>query len=368
MTASWLGTLVADWNAVQWVLALCLLLVGFVGLLVIYTLYLRLSSARAARLAEQVKAQWQPVIFQALFDESVQADFNSTRLPARKVAAFSRLWCSVLEMIEGESHERLRRLGRILNLESALLPLLKQRRFEKRLLAVTCLGYLGGESASHRLQRIIDVETSPVLSLAALKALMKIDQKAGLHWLFAARYQHHWPTERLVEVLEQVDQRRAIAAVKRAMSIERIERLPDLLKLLAGVHAHLSEEEIRVLADEYSASPDVISHLLPLVNHAPLHDWVRAMLAHADVRVRIQAARTMKRVGRKDDLPALVPLLKDRDWWARYRAMQAIWSLPGVSPDRVGSEVAALKDQFARDILRHVAQENHWRREARWTR
>ena len=276
------------------------------------------------------------------------------------VPAFCRLWCSLLDMISGGAHDRIRAIGQDLQLFSRLQPLFRHPRFEYRLLAVVCLGHLGGVQASHRLQDVIAEEKSPVLALAALDALMSVDQPAGLYWALIGRKQHHWPTERLVQVFSQADKEWVVDALMRAIDNGDREDVPELLKLLAGLHMPLAATDIRALSEKYASSPEVISHLLPLVNHSVLHHWVRALLRHKQTSVRIQAARAMRRVGRTSDLKPLLPLLRDPDWWVRYRAMQAIDALPGVPKQEIENQVTRLSDPFAVDILKHVESENAW--------
>lgn len=353
------------WNAAEWVLVVCLVLLALILLLILYTLYLRFWAAIEIRRAHRVKVLWQPLFFACLLPTGNARIDRLPVLPSSMVPAFCRLWCSLLEMISGGAHNRIRAIGQDLQLFSRLQPLFRHRRFEYRLLAVVCLGHLGGVRASHRLQDAIATEKSPVLALAALDALMVVDQSAGLHWALVGRNQHHWPTERLVQVFSQADKEWVVAALMRAIDNGAKEDVPELLKLLAGLHMPVAATDIRALSEKYASSPEVISHLLPLVNHSVLHHWVRALLRHRHTNVRIQAARAIRRVGRSSDLKPLLPLLKDPDWWVRYRAMQAIYTLPGVTRQDIVDQVAQLDDPFAVDILNHVESEYAWQQRVR---
>lgn len=134
--------------------------------------------------------------------------------------------------------------------------------------------------------------------------------------------------------------------------------MPFVLQLMAGLRLELPGDALSSLA----ASPegqksDVLSQLLSLVQQPDQHDWMVKQLDHESPQVRVQAARALLRLGRPEDLERLMPLLRDRVWWVRYRAMQAILALPNVDIEEVRALVEELADPFARDIFQHVERE-----------
>jgi HEAT repeat protein len=86
-------------------------------------------------------------------------------------------------------------------------------------------------------------------------------------------------------------------------------------------------------------------------------DDVRALLAHPDWQVRVQAARALGRIGEHADAGRLAALLADREWWVRYRAAQALVDLPALSRQDCESLCASLTDRFAADMLAQVLAE-----------
>jgi HEAT repeat protein len=86
-------------------------------------------------------------------------------------------------------------------------------------------------------------------------------------------------------------------------------------------------------------------------------DDVRALLAHHDWQVRVQAARALGRIGERADAQQLLALLADPQWWVRYRAAQALVDLPALSRQDCKSMCAALTDRFAADMLAQVLAE-----------
>nr|WP_308633763.1 HEAT repeat domain-containing protein [Massilia sp. YIM B02769] len=85
---------------------------------------------------------------------------------------------------------------------------------------------------------------------------------------------------------------------------------------------------------------------------------VRALLAHEDWQVRVQAARALGRIGERADAERLVALLGDAQWWVRYRAAQALLELPALSGADLAALHASLTDRFAADMLAQAMAES----------
>ena len=108
---------------------------------------------------------------------------------------------------------------------------------------------------------------------------------------------------------------------------------------------------------ELSHDPEVLAACLRLLRSAEDLPLVRECLSHQDLRVRVQAAVALGRLGQEDDAERLVPLLSDRQWWVRYRAAQALSRLPHMDEPKLKTIQAAQSNPFARDILAQVIAE-----------
>ena len=71
----------------------------------------------------------------------------------------------------------------------------------------------------------------------------------------------------------------------------------------------------------------------------------------------MQAAKVLGRVGEREHLALLQSLLDDPEWWVRYRAAQAIASLPFVGPNQLRAMRRKQNDPYARDILNQAMAE-----------
>ena len=69
------------------------------------------------------------------------------------------------------------------------------------------------------------------------------------------------------------------------------------------------------------------------------------------------AARALGRIGNTSDQALLLDLVEDRNWWVRYRAAQALASLPGLSRGDLAAMRARTSDRFAADMLDQVLAE-----------
>ena len=62
-------------------------------------------------------------------------------------------------------------------------------------------------------------------------------------------------------------------------------------------------------------------------------------------------------IGDRGDVPRLVALLSDREWWVRYRAAQAVAELPWLKRADLDALHASLEDRYAADMLAQVVAE-----------
>jgi HEAT repeat protein len=110
----------------------------------------------------------------------------------------------------------------------------------------------------------------------------------------------------------------------------------------------------RALDDESVA---IVTAALRLVNLPGSRGRVRALLAHQDWQVRVQAAKALGRIGDRGDVDRLAALLGDREWWVRYRAAEALVDLPWLARADLAALHASLTDRYAADMLSQAMAE-----------
>ncbi len=102
---------------------------------------------------------------------------------------------------------------------------------------------------------------------------------------------------------------------------------------------------------------EVLIAALRIAADPRLRSFVLNLARHENWRVRMQAARTLGRIGQPNDIVTLIDLLSDREWWVRYRTAQALASLPFLDRTQLQALADAAADRFAGDMLRQVLAE-----------
>lgn len=89
-------------------------------------------------------------------------------------------------------------------------------------------------------------------------------------------------------------------------------------------------------------------------------DQVIPFLNHAIPFLRIQAAKTLGRIGDISDIPLIIPLLSNKNWWFRYRAAEAIINLAGDNYPYLENMIHSEDDPVVTDVIKHVLSERNW--------
>jgi HEAT repeat protein len=216
------------------------------------------------------------------------------------------------------------------------------------------LGHLQDREAWPQLLRLTGMD-DPTLSLTALWALVRIDPQAAAEYLTPMFIEREdWAMSHVAGILQQAGT--PVAAVLAGMLPRlSVQRLPRALRIAEALRIDLPADALAAaLANGEIA---VITAALRIVNTPLLQVPVRALLAHEDWQVRVQAAKALGRIGERADVERLVLLLADREWWVRYRAAQALVELPWLRRADLEALRASLEDRFAADMLAQVMAE-----------
>ena len=104
-------------------------------------------------------------------------------------------------------------------------------------------------------------------------------------------------------------------------------------------------------------NPEVLAAALGVATGHSAVPRIDELLAHPAWYVRMQAAKLIGRMGRKEDAERLERLLSDAEWWVRYRAAKALVRLLGVDVPELECVRLRLHDRYARDILEQAIAE-----------
>ncbi|HEX4942840.1 MAG TPA: HEAT repeat domain-containing protein [Usitatibacteraceae bacterium] len=295
--------------------------------LVIALVVLRLERGiRVRRLAAHI-ARWRMALHVAMESpgEATLPDIAPVDLPV-----FLQLWNHLQESLRGEASDNLARVVREKGLVPAIRELAIRRALRHRLVAITALGHLR-EAAAWELLASLARDPDPVLSFAAVRALLRIDARRALEdHLADAVHRADWSLARLGTALQEAGPDEVTPPMERVLADPPADGLERLLKLAKFAH----RERVSAMIHGWlgaSAKAHVIAAALDFVEDAADLPRVRGATRHGAWHVRMSAARALGRIGGERELALLLAMLDDPSWWVRYHAAQAIVALPGLA-------------------------------------
>lgn len=324
-------------------------------LLLAQVLFLRALLNRRARRRALLLAHWRPLILQGLAERPAQLP----PLHPEDFAAFALLWNHFHEVMSGVSRDRLNDLGYAVGLDRMAIDRLGGSVCEAQLLAILTLGHLGERRAWGRLVELAG-EANLVVSITAARALVLIDADAAMPLLAPIiERRDDWPLATIGAILHEAGPEAATLPLVDVIGTTSWARMARLMRLLKYAHGRIALPLVRAIT-RCTSDPEVIAVCLQLIRDAtdsrdPRDADVARRFLHADDwRVRVQAARALGKAGAAEDRAALALLLKDQQWWVRYRAAQSLLDLPGASRTGLWEILARQTDPFARDMLSQV--------------
>ena len=342
---------------VAWVLAW--LTLALVALMVLGLLLLRWWRWRRAPQLTAFEAQWQPVLLACIAGVAPGAGLPVLR--AHERWPFLRLWLHSQMSVQGPCRERLASLGRAMGCPEMALARLRSSHSAERLVGMLALGFLRDNDSVPELRAQL-ARPSHHGAVYAGRALLEIDAPAHADAVAQALLQAPGLDLSLVSVLlkpfrgvlgQAMPQHLPALRAGDALAAEaalRWLRLADALKLQLP-HA--------LLAPFLTADQDIelLMAAMRLYQGEQGADVLSPHAQHPDWRVRAQLARALGHIGSAAQLPLLVQLTTDAQWWVRYRAAQALLALPGVSRAQLTAAVAATADRYAQSMLQAVLAE-----------
>jgi HEAT repeat protein len=165
-----------------------------------------------------------------------------------------------------------------------------------------------------------------------------------------------WPKTRVSILLRQAGSERISEPMYRAIRSEDDAGKTYLLQFARLIESETLDALVQDLIRE-SRDPGVLNAALKLVSGFAGVPRIAALSQHEAWFVRMQAAKVLGKVGQKEHLSLLESLLDDPEWWVRYRAAQAITSLPFLGPNQLRMLRMRQSDRYANDMLRQSLAE-----------
>ena len=331
--------------------------VGAVVAILTMTAMLQVLALRAVRIWRQRRETYATGIWQPLLIGAVEVrPTELPRLARRDVRTFLTIWNHLHATVLDDAKERLNEVASRLGVPAIARRMAAGGRIGQRLLGVVTIGQLRDRSMWEALCALA-AGPSMTLSLAAARALIQIDPRAGIDRvmpLIAARLD--WPPSRVVQLLQAAGPDVISTPLARAALAADAAHAPHLIRYLDVVHCETAIPTVRRIIHR-TGDTDVIGACLRVFRDPEDLDTVRAFLGDLRWQVRVQAAAALGRVGTVEDEPRLARMLGDPEWWVRYRAAHALAALLADAPERLDLLQQDHPNPFARDILRQVRAE-----------
>ena len=321
-------------------------------LLMAAVLVLRQLAQRRERQHQRAAAFWRGV----LVDARQAPPPKVPPLTMRDVSGFVDAWNELHDMPGQADDPGMRAVAERAGAAPKLERLLARGSFHDRVMAIIAIGYLRSASSFERLAALID-DASPIISISAARALMRIDPQRAVQQVvpqIVAR--HDWVDGGVAQLLSKAEPDIVKDPLRSAALRANDEVASRLVRFLADVSPEAAAEVIREVLSE-PHDEHLLSTCLQVMTDPADLDKVRPLLAHPRWHVRMHAASALGRLGQRHDVEILLPLLADPQWWVRYRTAQAIAHLLGGDEAMLGQLREAQQDRFARDILTQVIAE-----------
>ncbi len=324
--------------------------------LFIYTVGLRFATNTAERNRRRFLATWRDVFASALLGDGIP---DAQALPVIRRGDSSELleeWNRVRSVVGGKAVDNLIKLAKRTGIPELAKTLFRSHRMRGRILAVQTLGHLRMSEFRDEICDLVSHDNTAI-SITAAAALVDIDPDYGISIVIPMiNKRHDWPKNRVSVILRHAGSACISEPMYRAIRTEDDSGQSYLLKF-----ARLIESEtLDALVDDLirsSRDPRVITASLKLVSGFKGVPRIASLTQHEAWYVRMQAATVLGRVGQQEHLSLLEALLDDPEWWVRYRAGQAISSLPFVGPNELRALRDRQTDPYAADILQQCFAE-----------
>jgi HEAT repeat protein len=324
--------------------------------LLAYSLGLRITHILHDRELRRLRAQCWPVFVEAT--EQHVSDQESNLIAIRRFSRVKLLreWCRFRSLVRGDKDYAFEELADDLALLPLARRLLRRKSTGKRLLAIQALGFLRDRESLPTIERLLQ-HPGVAISITAATALVHIDSKRAIPMIIPMIAERRsWPRTQVGRILNVAGPALVTGPLCDAIETSGPEEAAYLLQFHESAALVDMDSTIAKLLSSRSDPRLLAAGLKSVRGH--LSDVLIKRLAEHEVwYVRMQAARLLGRLGRREDYQILEPLLSDREWWVRYRAAQAITGLPFLGPNALRKLCDRQKDRFARDMLRQALAE-----------
>jgi HEAT repeat protein len=324
--------------------------------LFVYTIGLRLATISHERARRSFLTRWRDVFASSMLSMESARQQPLPRAYRSETIDLLDEWNRARSMVEGSAVNNLIELAHRTGIPEIATRMFQSRRLRSRILALQTIGHLQDKTYRDDVRELMEHENT-ALSITAAGALVDIDPAfAVAAFVPMINARRDWAKTRVSVLLRQAGSERISEPMYREIRAEDDRGKTYLLQFARLIESSILDALVADLLRE-SRDPGVLNAALKLVSGFAGVPRIVA-LAHHDVWfVRMQVANVLGRVGQQEHLSLLESLLDDREWWVRYRAAQAIASLPFLGPNELRKLQRRQSDRYAVDILQQALAE-----------
>lgn len=328
----------------------------FVIVLIIQVFFFRFVFSLRDKAKAEALAIWMPV----LAETTVAIPASIPPLSKKHIGTFLYEWNKLHMLVRGDACERLIILARDLKLVDYAYRMFESNSLPQKMLGIITLGNMKEYSAWDKLMDLLK-GPSLILSLTAARALLQIDSNNGIKTILPEIVrQKEWPSSQVSSILKITDPKLLCDLMGNTIMQANDNDLPHLINLTVG-NTQCDTIGMAILEVLKKSSDErVIAACLHSIDDVRGIVYVRKYINHPQGFIRVHAANAMGRIGINEDVPALVELLSDPEWWVRYRSAQALVSLPFMRDEDLIALKDQLTDKYARDIFTQAMEEKRF--------
>lgn len=325
---------------------------GMVTILTAQVIVYRIKLIFTNKRKHRLKKHWRNFINEVIYDGKV----NPGRVKRRELFYILEEINYVFSVIKGEGVERLRAACHILGLHDHLIKLLKSKNVRKKLYALITMGNMLDYKAWDAIEMNLNHKQT-IVSLTAARSMVQIDPEKALQYIIPlAMVRKDWPWANIAHIFKLAGPARICQPLSEIIQTMPVSMQSSFLRLFEVVRCEEISPVTKIILDQ-TDDDKVASVCLHISQDPKILPFARHYSKHQRWHVRMHAACALGRFGGNNEIPLLIELLKDKEWWVRYRSAQALVNMPFLTTDKINNIRETINDRFARDILGQVLTE-----------
>ena len=305
-------------------------------------------------------ARWRPTLAAIALGGATPPAAALPPLARRDRVLFLQEWIAIHEALDREACRGFEALNRQLRIGAIARVMLRKRRLPSRMLGSVALGHVGDAQAWDALLSQT-ASRNLALSLAAARALVRLDPERAVAALMPViERREDWPQTRIWPLLHAAGPHAVTDPLLAAIGHSKERAQARLVRLLPLADTTRAAARLHRLL-RASDSDWVIGACLGVVESPTELPAIRRCCAHPRWHIRMLAAKALGRLGEAQDESLLVDMLRDREWWVRYRSAQALVALPWMRREQAEAIRDAQADRYARDAMDQAIAERAYR-------